>query len=153
MSARPELPAEAADPSAAGSPAEERCPECGLAKGEGRYGWGGGAAGAHAERCTTCGRVHDAFPAGALLLAGPGYESRRREVLERVGTWAKLLAKDHPARRITAIEPLHTGALVKINDARLAMRVGDALMRSFGGALECRYVHGANLLRVAWNLR
>ncbi len=142
MSARPELPAEV-----------ERCPECGLPPDEGRYGWGGGTPGAHAERCSTCGRVHDEFPAGAVILGGAGYEKRHKEVLERITTWAKLLSKEHPARRITAIEPLHTGALVKINDARLAMRIGDALVRSFGGALEYRYVRGANLLRIGWTLR
>lgn len=130
----------------------ERCPECGLPPGEGRYGWGGGTPGGHAERCATCGRVHDEFPVGSVLLAGEAFWKRRKEVIERLSTWAKLLAKEHPARRVEAIDPLHTGVLVRTNDARLAMRIAEALVRTYGGALEYRHSHSPAILHVTWTL-
>ena len=143
MSALAERPAEAG---------AERCPECGLPPTEGRYGWGGGTPGAHAERCATCGRVHDEFPVGTVLLSGAAFWRRRKEVIERLSVWAKLLAKEHPSRRIESIDPLHAGVLVRTNDARLAMRVGEALARSFGGTLEYRHSHEPAILHITWTL-
>jgi hypothetical protein len=127
-----------------------RCPECGVLYGEGRWGWGGGTPGAHAERCASCGRVHDVFPPGDVMLSGPIFAKRRKEVLDRIVLWGKLLAKEHPARRIEAVQVHKSGVMVKTNDARLARRIGDALCNSFGGKLEYRYPHPANTLHVLW---
>ncbi len=129
-----------------------RCPECGLPYGGARFGWGGGKPGAHAERCPACGQVHDEFPGGTVILRGPVFGRRRKEVLEWVAAVETRIDRDHPGKLIESIEPREAEVLVRTSDARVARRIGDALCKAFGGALEYRYPHPPTVLNVEWTL-
>lgn len=131
-------------------PAAERCPECGLPYGVGRFGWGGGVPGAHAERCSTCQRVHDEFPAGSVILRGAWYAAHRKEILRRVLASAERANAEHPSRRVVSVDPAGADVVVRTTDARLARRIGDALCEAYRGTLEYHYDHERNLLQIAW---
>ncbi len=132
--------------------AQARCPRCGLPRAGARFGWGGGSAGAHAERCPACGQVHDEFPSGTVILSGEGFIERRKQVLEWMVTLAKTLDRDHPGKLIESIEQRGAEVLIRTSDAGVARRIGDALCKAFGGALEYRYPHPATMLNVEWTL-
>lgn len=131
---------------------EGSCPQCGLPYEGGRFGWGGGTPGGHAERCPACGQVHDEFPGGALVLSGAGFAERRKKVLDWMAAMVKTLDKDHPGKLVESIEPRGGEVVIRTSEALVARRLGDALCKAFGGSLEYRYLDPATVLNVEWTL-
>ena len=126
------------------------CPACGQPPGAGRFGWGGGAPEAHAERCPVCERVLDHFPAGCVELSGKRFAERRQEILKHVVRCAEAESARHALERIERTETVAGSVAVWTSHARLARRIGDFVREQFGGQLSYHFEHAPDLLRVSW---
>ena len=135
------------DPSASKAGA---CPACGQQPGTGRFGWGGGAPQAHAERCPVCERVLDHFPAGCVELSGQLFAGRRQEILKHIMRCGEAESSRTPQERIDRMETVAGSVAVWTSHARLARRLGDYLQERFGGQLAYHFEHAPELLRVIW---
>ena len=126
------------------------CPECHAVFHQGRWQWAEAPAKAHQEMCPACQRIHDAFPAGFVTLAGEFFKQHGgelRQLVENVGERAKA---EHPLERIMKIEDEGNHILVTTTGIHLARGIGEALHHAYQGELEFHYNDEQNLLRVHW---
>jgi NMD protein affecting ribosome stability and mRNA decay len=126
------------------------CPQCGAVFHKGRWQWISAPAGAHAETCPACHRIHDHYPAGFLTLKGKFMNDHRDEVMNLLHNEEKRERADHPMKRIMAVEESGDEVLVTTTDIHLARSMGDALHHAYQGKLEYHYNPEQNLLRVEW---
>ena len=126
------------------------CEECGAVYRRGRWRWGQAARSSRATVCPACRRTRDGMPAGYVSLAGEYFRTHRDEVLARVRNCESAEKREHPLERVMAVRANGAGALVTTTDAHLARRIGEALRKSFKGAIEFHYNRADNLLRVDW---
>ena len=126
------------------------CPRCGAVFHKGRWQWLEAPMGAHSATCSACHRIHDHFPAGFLTLKGSFFDAHHSEVMNLVFNEEKRQRKEHPLKRIIAVEEKGDESLVTMTDIHLARSIGDALHRAYKGSLEYHYNSQQNLLRVEW---
>jgi len=131
-------------------PEPTRCPKCGASYQGGRWGWGTAPAGAHAQLCPACHRIHDGFPAGYVTLKGAFFATHRDEVLHLARNREAHEKAEHPLERIMAIQDIEDGALITTTDTHLARDIGEAVHAAYKGELEYHYNKEENLLRVQW---
>jgi hypothetical protein len=85
-----------------------------------------------------------------VSLAGEYFRTHRDEVLARVRNCESAEGREHPLERNMAVRANGAGALGTTTDMHLARRIGEALRKSFKGAVEVHYNRADNLLRVDW---
>lgn len=127
------------------------CRDCGAVYARGRWAWSAAQPGSRATLCPACRRARDGMPAGYVSLAGEFYLDHRDEVLRRVRRCEAAERKAHPLQRILEVRERGGTAVVTTSDSHLARRIGEALGKSFKGAVRYRYAPGDNRLRVEWS--
>ncbi len=126
------------------------CSQCGSVFHEGRWQWLTAPTDAHQEICPACHRIHDHFPAGFLSLKGEFFQSRQDEIMNLLHHHELRERKEHPLKRIMAVEKKPGETLVTTTDIHLARDMGEALHHAYQGELEFHYNPEQNLLRVNW---
>lgn len=126
------------------------CTQCGAVFHQGRWQWLQAPANAHRAICPACYRIHDHYPAGFLTMKGEFFRAHRDEIMHLVHNHEKHERKEHPLKRIMAVEEKDGTTLVTTTDIHLVRGFGEALHHAYQGELEYHYNPEQNLLRVSW---
>ena len=126
------------------------CRDCGAVYEAGRWRWGTAPSQAHDDTCPACHRIADDYPAGLVHLVGGFLPEHLEEILNLLRNETERENREHPLKRIMAIEEADNGVLVSTTDLHLARSLGDALHRAYAGTLDYEYTKGGDLLRVRW---
>ncbi|WP_321397222.1 BCAM0308 family protein [Emcibacter sp.] len=128
------------------------CPECGAAFSKGRWQWVTEAPkDAHEEMCPACQRIRDKAPAGFLTLSGEFLSGHRDEIMHLVHHKVEQEKKEHPFKRLMAVEEQEDGATVlTFTDVHLPRGVGEAIEHAYKGSLDIKSPKDAEIVRVYW---
>lgn len=101
--------------------------------------------------CPACRSTKEGNPTGIFYLTGSFLAKNRTEILNLVRNAARVAAAKNPLERIIRIQtdPRHP-LVVETTSEKLARRLGRAVSRACGGALEIRFSHEDKLVRVYW---
>ncbi len=101
--------------------------------------------------CPACRSTKEGNPTGILYLTGSFLAKNRTEILNLVRNAARTAAAKNPLERIIRIkaDPRHA-LVVETTSEKLARRLGRAVSKACGGALEIRFSHEDKLVRVYW---
>jgi len=127
------------------------CRECGAVYARGRWAWAAAQPDSRATLCPACRRARDGMPAGYVSLSGAFLRGHREEVLRRVRRCEEAERRARPLQRILEVRERGGAVVVTTTDSHLARRIGEALGKSFKGAVRYRYAPGDNRLRVEWS--
>lgn len=101
--------------------------------------------------CPACKSVKEGNPTGILYLAGSFLSQNRDEILNLVRNAARAAAAKNPLERIIRIRSdARHPLVVETTSEKLARRLGRAVSRACGGALQIRFSHEDKLVRVYW---
>lgn len=101
--------------------------------------------------CPACRSAKEGNPTGILYLTGSFLAQNRAEILNLVRNAARAAAAKNPLERIIRIRTDSRHPLVvETTSEKLARRLGRAVSRACGGALEIRFSHEDKLVRVYW---
>lgn len=126
------------------------CPSCGAVYRKGRWTWSAAPADAPQTKCPACRRISDDYPAGIVTLSGDFAREHADEIQGLILHVEEREKKDHPLKRIMAIDRQADAVVVKTTNARLARGVGEALQHAYRGELDYRFTETENVLRVDW---
>ncbi|HUN45954.1 MAG TPA: BCAM0308 family protein [Stellaceae bacterium] len=127
------------------------CPQCGAIYAGGRWRWGPRPANAGEEVCQACHRSDDGFPAGVVTLSGSFVMPNRVALVANVRQQEQSERRDRPPNRIINIEQGEDRIVVNTTDVQLPVRIGEAIRRTFQGALERHFDENSYLIRVDWH--
>ena len=127
------------------------CPDCGAVYHQGRWQWMRVPENAERHRCPACARIHDAVPAGYLLLDGDFFIEHHDELLRLVDNLAILEKRQHPLERIMDIEETENACHISFTGVHLPRAVGEAIRHAYQGQLEINHSERSDQLRVHWN--
>ena len=101
--------------------------------------------------CPACKSAKEGTPTGILYLTGSFLAKNRAEILNLVRNAALAAAAKNPMERIIRIkaDPRHP-LVLETTSEKLARRLGRAVSKACGGALEIRFSHEDKLVRVYW---
>ncbi len=122
------------------------CTNCGVLYKDGRWSWDDLPDEAYEALCPACQRIANNHPAGYIELKGSFFEQHEEEILKLIRDIALIEQLQHPLERIIKIDPVEDHTLVTTTGIHLALRIGDALERSYWGKLvynnDCQhYIH------------
>ena len=126
------------------------CPSCQAVFAAGRWTWDRIPEDAHEQLCPACQRIHDAFPAGYVMIKGEFIKDHRDEIVAFIKGKEQVQKAAYPLQRIMAIEDVSEGLQVTTTDSTLARGIGEALHEAYKGDLKLRYSRDENLLRATW---
>jgi NMD protein affecting ribosome stability and mRNA decay len=126
------------------------CPTCQAVFSAGRWTWDRIPEDANEQKCPACQRIHDAFPAGYVMIKGAFIKDHRDEIVAFIKGKEKVQKASYPLQRIMAIEEVSDGLQVSTTDSTLARGIGEALHDAYKGELKLRYSRDENLLRATW---
>ena len=127
-----------------------RCGDCGAVYEGGRWTWGEAPRGAQRAVCPACRRIADRLPAGQVEISGTFFDGHRDEILNLVRNAEASEKGERPMERIMGITEAAGRALVSTTGVHVARRIGEALARSYQGALDFRYGADEDTVRVNW---
>lgn len=127
------------------------CADCGAVFHRGRWQWGESPPDAHETQCPACARTRSRVPAGFLTLTGRFLQAHQEEILALARNLEEREQREHPLKRIMAIEPQDSRIEITFTDPHLARGVGEAMHRAYQGDLRYEYTEGENMLRVTWH--
>jgi hypothetical protein len=131
-------------------PAMTVCPTCGAIYTGGKWQWGPRPAEANEVVCQACHRSEDGVPAGVVTLSGSFVAPNRAALLALVQEHEESERRERPPNRIINIEQGEDRMVVNTTDVQLPVRIGEAIRRSFQGALERHFDEDSYLIRVDW---
>jgi len=101
--------------------------------------------------CPACRSTAEGNPTGILYLTGSFLEEKREEILNLVRNAERAAAAKNPLERIIRINSdSRYPIVVETTSEKLARRLGRAVSKACGGALEIRFSHEDKLVRVYW---
>jgi hypothetical protein len=101
--------------------------------------------------CPACRSAKEGNPTGILYLTGSFLARNRTEILNLVRNTARAAAAKNPLERIIRIQADSRHPLVvETTSEKLARRLGRAINKACGGALDIRFSHEDKLVRVYW---
>ncbi len=128
------------------------CTRCGALYRDGRWTWGTVPFEAARVECPACRRTIDRYPAGILTLQGTFVAERCAEIEARLRHVEEQARREHPLKRIIAIQPGEDCELrVTTTDGKLARTLGTALYRAYRGKLEQPRPDDQGPVRVRWS--
>ena len=127
------------------------CPSCTVVFESGRWTWMATLPpDANEELCPACRRIRDKVPAGFLTLGGTFFKEHREEILNLLHNKVDSERREHPMKRIMAMEEQENKLVVTFTDTHLPRGVGEAVERAYEGKLDIHYEPEAGIVRVAW---
>jgi hypothetical protein len=126
------------------------CPRCGATYHLGRWQWTPAPPDAHAELCPACRRIEDEFPAGSVTIGGAFARDHKDEIVNLMRHQEAAEKGEHPLNRIIAIAEEGDRLVVTTTDIHLPRRIGEALERAFGGAVNFHFDRNGYFARVTW---
>ncbi len=126
------------------------CPQCGAIYHQGRWQWAPARPDSRAELCPACRRIADKLPAGIVTIKGAFARERKDEILGLVRHQEVAEKNEHPLNRIIAIAEEGDAIVVTTTDIHLPRRIGEALERAFGGAVQFHFDEAGYFARVTW---
>lgn len=127
------------------------CSECHAVFHEGRWQWASVPDSAHHVICPACNRVKDNAPAGFVILKGDFLIAHADEITRLIRHHAEHEHKEHPLKRIIAMDNSQDVMSITTTDTHLARGIGEAVHHAYQGKLEVDHVAGENLVRVHWS--
>lgn len=101
--------------------------------------------------CPACRSAREGNPTGILYLTGSFLQRNRGEILNLVRNAERAATAKNPLERIIRVEHEARDRMVlHMTSEKLARRLGRAVCRACGGALEIRFSHEDKLVRVYW---
>jgi hypothetical protein len=131
-------------------PGGATCRSCGLTVQQGRWTWSSPEKAALSTTCPACRRLEDDYPAGYLMLEGPFFGQKRKEIMNLVRNVAEAEKKEHPMERVMAVRKDGEATLITTTGVHIARRLGESLKRSYRGDLKINYEDGEKRIRVSW---
>jgi NMD protein affecting ribosome stability and mRNA decay len=137
---------------ARGKPPEPTvCPHCGAVFHHGRWQWLARPEEAHRTACPACLRIRGKDPAGVVMLTGGFVQAHGAEIRGLTRHQEEQEKRQHALNRIMAIRDLPDGIEITTTDIHLPRRIGEAVERAYGGALDYQYEDDRYFLRVRWS--
>lgn len=101
--------------------------------------------------CPACRSAREGNPTGILYLAGSFLAKHRTEILNLLRNATRAAIARNPLERIIRINAdARHPLVVETTSEKLARRLGRAVSKACGGALEIRFSHEDKLVRVYW---
>lgn len=101
--------------------------------------------------CPACRSTREGTPAGILYLTGSFLQKNRAEILNLVRNAARAAAAKNPLERVIRIKAdARHPLVVETTSEKLARRLGRAISKACGGALQIRFSREDKLVRVYW---
>lgn len=125
------------------------CPQCGAVYRAGRWQWGE-AQNSSPQMCPACRRINDRAPAGIVTLRATLDQSRKNEMIGLARHQEKAEKSEHALNRIIAIEETPEAIVITTTDIHLPRRIGEAVRRAFGGAVDIDFDEDGYFVRVNW---
>lgn len=128
------------------------CSECRVVFRGGRWQWLSEVPeNGYRDVCPACQRTRDKVPAGILTLTGDFFQDHRAEMLNLIQNKVDEQNRQHPMKRLMAIEDQDNGStVITFTDTHLPRGVGQAIERAYQGKLDIHYTQEASLVRVYW---
>jgi NMD protein affecting ribosome stability and mRNA decay len=127
------------------------CPECGATYRNGRWTWTAAPADAPRTSCPACRRIKDGVPAGVVTIEGEFASAHRAEIENLVRNFEEREKRDHPLKRIIAIDEQEGALVVSTTDGKLARSIADALHNAYQGELDYQFTERENVFRARWS--
>ena len=127
------------------------CPQCNAIYFGGKWHWGPRPANADEVVCQACHRSEDGMPAGVVTLHGSFVAPNRAALLAVVREHEESERRDRPLNRIIDIEQGDDRMVINTTDVQLPVRLGEAIRRTFQGALERHFDENSYLIHVNWH--
>lgn len=127
------------------------CGECGAVYKSGKWVWAKERDG-HEITCPACHRTKDHYPAGILKLSGTYFQQNRDEIMNLVGNVEERQKKEHPLKRIIAIEKDDEDGITTITttELHLCRGIADAIESAHKGELDYQYSKDGDILHMNW---
>ena len=134
-------------------PSDTECPGCGLLFQDGLWKMAvvRPEHKLHHQLCPACLQTRDDYPGGVVTLGGSFLDVHREDILHRVRNVEKTVREEHPLQRIMRIEENPGQVIVVTTDPHLAVRIGKALRRDFGGELSLTYAKDDKFATARWS--
>lgn len=128
------------------------CESCDASYRNGRWTWEPAPADSYPATCPACERAQSQHPAGVLRAEGGFAVAHRDELAAMLRNVAESESAEHPLNRIMDIETSDLGLVITTTSARLAVSLGRALARAYGGSLDQPGTSAEQdaLVRVGW---
>nr|MBS0020322.1 ATPase [Gammaproteobacteria bacterium] len=127
------------------------CPDCKAVFGTGRWQWMTELpTEANEQLCPACRRIRDRVPAGFLTLGGSFFKEHREEIVNLIHNKVDSEKRQHPMKRIMAMEEQEDKLVITFTDIHLPRGVGEAIERAYEGSLDLHYEPEASIVRVTW---
>lgn len=104
----------------------------------------------HYVLCAACQRTQDRLPGGILTLAGSFLAKHKQEILNLLQNEDQRAQGVNPMERIMEIRDSDGGLVVQTTNEKLAQRLGRAVFKAHGGAVEYKWSDGTKLARINW---
>ena len=132
-------------------PEPSLCPDCKAVFGSGRWQWITELpTEANEQLCPACRRIRDRVPAGFLTLGGSFFKEHREEIVNLIHNKVDSEKRQHPMKRIMAMEDQEDKLVITFTDIHLPRGVGEAIERAYEGSLDLHYEPEASIVRVTW---
>lgn len=132
-------------------PEPSLCPDCKAVFGSGRWQWMTELpTEANEQLCPACRRIRDRVPAGFLTLGGSFFKEHREEIVNLIHNKVDSEKRQHPMKRIMAMEDQEDKLVITFTDIHLPRGVGEAIERAYEGSLDLHYEPEASIVRVTW---
>jgi hypothetical protein len=108
-------------------------------------------ANADEQRCQTCRRINDRYPAGEIDLLGDFVASHKEEIIHLARHQEEIEKAEHPLHRIMSIEHRQDHVVITTTDIHLPRRISQALHSAYKGSLDVHYDEEGYFIRVRWS--
>ena len=126
------------------------CLQCGAIYYAGRWHWGPRPDAAREVVCQACHRSNDGIAAGVVTLHGTFIQPNRAVLVETVRQQEEGERRDRPLNRIINFEQGDDRIVINTTDVQLPVRIGEAIRRTFQGALKRHFDEDGYVMRVDW---
>lgn len=104
----------------------------------------------HYVLCPACQKIRDKMPGGILTLAGAFLAKHKQDILNLLQNEDQRAQSTNPMERIMDIRDDSGNLVVETTNEKLAQRLGRAMFKAHGGAVDYKWSAGTKLARVNW---
>jgi NMD protein affecting ribosome stability and mRNA decay len=101
--------------------------------------------------CPACRKVQAGVPSGFVDVDGAFAAAHLPELMRLIENEATRAAEDNPTARIIQVHRRRGGLIVTTTTEHLAQRLGQALVKAYGGDVHYDFSHENKLARVRWH--